>query len=283
MTTGYYSLIQYCPDLSRQEAVNVGVVLFCPETNYLDLQLSPSLARVRKLFGKGSCDSTQFRIVQSSIEARLKAARSQFRTVTDLEHFAAIQGNSIQLTPPRRVLVDKPAGELQRLFERLVGSPPRREKVDVGTTLEREFAAPAYGAIIQRKVQVVAPVIRRAVTIPYGYKNGRFNLIRPVRFNADSPSELLQKVGGCALEGDELFHHPSDQFGDLQLIVVGQFSRERAAVVEDIRELFARRNTRLYRLEESARLFEEIRTTAKPLPGAERPAELFPGRSAVEG
>ena len=32
---GYYSLIQYCPDLGRLEAANVGVLLFCPERGFL--------------------------------------------------------------------------------------------------------------------------------------------------------------------------------------------------------------------------------------------------------
>ena len=36
---GCYSLIQYCPDLGRLEAANVGVLLFCPEPHFLKAQL----------------------------------------------------------------------------------------------------------------------------------------------------------------------------------------------------------------------------------------------------
>ena len=35
VTTGYYSVIQYCPDRSRLEAANVGVLLFVPAGGYL--------------------------------------------------------------------------------------------------------------------------------------------------------------------------------------------------------------------------------------------------------
>jgi len=35
LTKGYYSIIQYCPDPSRLEAVNIGVALFCPELRFL--------------------------------------------------------------------------------------------------------------------------------------------------------------------------------------------------------------------------------------------------------
>jgi hypothetical protein len=31
---GYYSIIQFCPELSQLEALNVGVVLFCPEKKF---------------------------------------------------------------------------------------------------------------------------------------------------------------------------------------------------------------------------------------------------------
>lgn len=282
MTTGYYSLIQYCPDLSRLEAVNLGVVLFCPEADYLDVKLSPSTDRVRKLFGKGTYDAAQFRVLRSSIESRLRAARGQFKAVRDLEHFAAIQGNSIQLTPPRRVLVEQPTGELHRLFERLVGTPPKRKKADVQSLLEHEFAGLVYRPLIRRQVQVVVPMIRRAVTIPFGYQNGRFNLIKPARFVADSPSDLLQTMGGLALEGNELFQHPDIQFGPLQLIVVGQFPREGEAVVGEVQRLFRANHTRLYRVEEAARLFEEIRTSAKPIPGSADPAGLLSSASSSE-
>jgi len=30
-TRGYYWIIQYCPDLGRLEAANIGVLLFCPD------------------------------------------------------------------------------------------------------------------------------------------------------------------------------------------------------------------------------------------------------------
>lgn len=47
MTThcGYYSLKQYYPDLSRLEAVNVGVVFFCPETRFIEARTSEASTR----------------------------------------------------------------------------------------------------------------------------------------------------------------------------------------------------------------------------------------------
>ena len=51
-TKGYYSLVQYCPDVARQEAANVGVVLFCPELAFLEARLASSNHRIRRFFGE---------------------------------------------------------------------------------------------------------------------------------------------------------------------------------------------------------------------------------------
>ena len=47
MTTekGYYSLIQFCPDVSRLEAVNLGVILFCPGSAFLQALCRTSKVR----------------------------------------------------------------------------------------------------------------------------------------------------------------------------------------------------------------------------------------------
>jgi hypothetical protein len=265
MTTGYYSLIQYCPDPVRVEVVNVGVVLFCPAAGYLDLKLAPSAQRVRRAFGRGAVDAAEYAAARAAVERQVRAAHDRWREVTDLAHFAAIQGNAIRLTPPRQRLVREPVSELYQLFDRLVGAAPQRKRADVGEVLDREFAAPVYEGIIQSNVEVVVPAIRRAVTIPYGYQNGRFNLLRPVRFKSDGGAQgLLNTVGGITLEGRELYEHPSGQYGPLQLVVVAQFPHD-DDMVRSVADRLRENHVRLYQFDEVNRLFDEIRRTAKPL------------------
>ena len=40
---GYYSLIQFCPEPSRAEAVNLGVLLFCPEAGFIGRARPPAI------------------------------------------------------------------------------------------------------------------------------------------------------------------------------------------------------------------------------------------------
>ncbi len=130
--------------------------------------------------------------------------------------------------------------------------------------LDREFAAPEYEGIIQLNVEVVVPTIRRAVTISYGYQNGRFNLRRPVRFKSDGGTQgMVNTVGGITFEGRELYEHPSGQYGSLQL-VVGQFPRD-DEMIRSVTDQLRKNHVRLYQFDEADRLFDEIRRTAKPL------------------
>ena len=49
-TKGYFSLVQYCPDLARQEAANVGVVLFCPDLQFIRARTTDSVGRNPPVF-----------------------------------------------------------------------------------------------------------------------------------------------------------------------------------------------------------------------------------------
>ena len=76
-TRGYYSIIQYCPDPSRLEAINIGVALYCPELGYLRARFGRRKTRVRQLFGKQEWEFVELQRV--ALEARLARRDEEFR------------------------------------------------------------------------------------------------------------------------------------------------------------------------------------------------------------
>ena len=50
---GYYCLIQFCPDPSRAEAVNLGTLLFCPDVKFIGARTSAGNHSAAKLVGRG--------------------------------------------------------------------------------------------------------------------------------------------------------------------------------------------------------------------------------------
>ncbi len=72
-TKGYYSIVQYCPDLARGEATNIGVVLLVPERGFLRSRMVRDNARVRHMFGTSGDALRQLNDFKRSFASRIKA------------------------------------------------------------------------------------------------------------------------------------------------------------------------------------------------------------------
>lgn len=117
---GYYSVIQYMPDMSRREAANVGVLLLCPELFVCRVRLVGDGARVRQFFGDGP-DWWNIQSALIGVKERLDAQISERCRLTDLQEFIALLANQIQMTPARPMRVSsRPEEELLALFRDLV-------------------------------------------------------------------------------------------------------------------------------------------------------------------
>ena len=90
-TRGYYCLIQFCPDPSRLEAANIGVLLFCPDRDFLRTRTSSDDSRVRRFFGPTAYDQKRLNAFKSGLEDRL--AKEGLRSLADLEGFIARSAN----------------------------------------------------------------------------------------------------------------------------------------------------------------------------------------------
>ena len=126
-TKGYYCLIQYCPDLSRLEAANLGVFLFCPEHHFLKTRTDQTAQRIRQFFGLEDGEKWRIDSLRVSIEERLRIEGQNIQSLEDLEHFIATRANKIQITAPRSMKVHDMEKDLEELFERLVKAPVQFE------------------------------------------------------------------------------------------------------------------------------------------------------------
>jgi hypothetical protein len=207
-TKGYYSLIQYCPDESRAEAANIGVILLCPEYHFLDVRVSSTNERVRRFFGKDK-DAYKEDFVQSvkkSIETRLILNPNNIKTVEELTHFAETYTNKIQVTLPRFVRVEDPKDEIENLLTELVLTPENKEKEThrshsrLGYRLRDVFESPQWYGKILRRQKVTVPVTDSIVEAPYAFQNGQLNLICPVHFN----TQTLARAKALATDGNLL-------------------------------------------------------------------------------
>lgn len=222
---GYYSLLQYCPDASRLEAVNVGVVLFCPESQFLAVRTSRNNTRARKLVGRREFDLASLTSAKLAIEKRLQTDREAFQSIEAFQHFVDTRANALQLTAPRSIKVLDPQECLEKLYRELVGGPLRTTtRRPSMSKLDQVFQQLSSQGRAKLNIDVTIPVLQRRLEIPYAYQNGVFNLVKPHCFSGQE-SAAVNTAMRFAIEGDLIFKHPIDLQPKSQLIVVPTFDR----------------------------------------------------------
>ena len=83
---GYYSLIQYCPDLARLEAANIGVNLFCPDLGSIRAKVSARKRQDPTIFsGSQDDDWAQINTVKNTIVNRLEVTGKDFKSLDDFD------------------------------------------------------------------------------------------------------------------------------------------------------------------------------------------------------
>lgn len=263
---GYYSLIQFCPDQSRLEAANIGVVLFCPELDSLEVRIAGDNSRIQRFFGKQAFDWSRVNSYKHGIKERLEIEGKDFRNVDDLKAFGQRRGNNIQLTLPRPFTVRDPLKDIEELFEEVVGRRKRPQAVPgFRKRFSEQLLKARLGSKLKQDIEIEVPGLRREIEIPFAYQNGRFNLIQPVSFQASDPDQVRKTASSHAIEGLALYEHPHKKFGELELVVVGQFRTNEKEVREDVRRILEQGKSKLYATSEVDDLIHEIRAHGKEL------------------
>ena len=99
--TYYYSFIQYCPDRSRHEAVNIGIAIYIVETGRVIVSMSKNNKRVKRLFGRKSLGNRWLTEAKNMFANRLNAEK--FSTLAEFKLFVDTRANELVMTPPTQV------------------------------------------------------------------------------------------------------------------------------------------------------------------------------------
>lgn len=264
---GYFSLIQYCPDLGRLEAANVGVLLFAPEKEFLKAVMSSNNRRVRQFFGAAGHDWVRLNSFKKGLVERLEVEHAGIRTIEDLQRFILLRANLLQITPPRPIKIRDPEADLQRLVKDFLGeSVPKETQRSLRKVIHEKFMKAGLERKIQTDIRLEVPVLRREVEIPFGYQNGRFNLLSVVPFSARETEQSVNTACKYAVEGEAFFKTPHPEYGNLQFCVLGQFKPNDEETPNRVEAVLNEHHVKLYRNDRLGRLIDEIQQTGKDLP-----------------
>lgn len=176
------------------------------------------------------------------LASRLQKELESIRKVEEFADFAARRADAIRLTPPRPMQVEDTAEEvLDTLVQRLVASKAAQRKDAKGKAfrqqLGREFENAGLANLVQRDVEVSAPLLPAKFEAPFAFQNGKLNLIAPRDFTGSSEKKIFDQVSVLAVQGGVLADYHDPRMGDLGLIVVGRFGEAHKQDVKKRRAL----------------------------------------------
>lgn len=122
---GFYSVVRFCPDIERGEAVNVGVVVGAPGLG-MRVRLAERNEYVKRRFGAEAFDNTRLTLIKDGFAERLKEVEP---TTESLASFGGAEAGKLQLSSPRPMVVTDLDGDALALFFRLVEDPESRGAV----------------------------------------------------------------------------------------------------------------------------------------------------------
>jgi len=262
--TGYYSLVQYCPDRSRLEAANVGVVLLCPALGFLECRMARGIKRVSRFFGDQGGAAAQIRAGKRMLANRLKADRDLVDPA-NFEKFRRVLSNELQISEPRPIRVENPRVELAQLFSELVETGGHHEPAPRPAAFERLdelFLTEPFVPLIQRDVKIHVPVLDREIEIPFAYVNGRLNLIQLQSFHQKTEGAMIREACNTAVQGSLLARHRLPGIGACQLVVVGSFAGAAAESRDRIGRMLAEYEVEFFADDGVDRLASRILQTA---------------------
>ncbi len=214
---GYYSLIQFCPDVSRAEAANIGVLVFCPSQRFIAAKTTSDLSRIRQFFPELPVDPKRLLATLSSVPERIQVEKERFQTLDDLNRYIGTRANDVLLTAPRSMAVSDPAADLEVLFSDLVlFAPSRRRRKTRASLPELDHALRAErfrGRVDLKPKPVVVPRVSTKLYANYAYRNGRTHLIK-IEDLPLSEKKSFQHASVLASQGSLLLD------ADHQLLVV---------------------------------------------------------------
>ena len=122
-----YAIVRLTPRVDRGETINVGVILSCPERDYLEARIELDVARIRVLDSGFDIETARAhldaipRVCRGGAEA---GALGELPARARFHWLVAPRSTVIQMSPVHTGRTDDPAAALERLLATLVRVVP---------------------------------------------------------------------------------------------------------------------------------------------------------------
>ncbi|MDR2169695.1 MAG: DUF3037 domain-containing protein [Planctomycetaceae bacterium] len=269
---GYYSLIQYCPDWTRLEVCNLGVLLFCPEHKYLEVEMVQQCEKkIHAILGKNH-SLEHIATFKNSFAKRIYAERKNITVLDDFKKFIACRANSFLITEPRSIMVTTPQDELSELFTEIFGKVPvaKKEKrpsikYELFNVLQKKIGDNLNNLVARYlpEIEIPVPGVHRTIRPCAGFINDSFNLILNERLTLE---DSFRKMSCDTVIGQFLYNKENEIWGKQSLLILADIDDdvEIKKQIEAFRPMMRTHNVNIYT--DVDKLADNIKNNAKPLP-----------------
>jgi len=266
MARAFYSVVQYCPDRFRAETVNVGLVLYCEKPRFLRARVIDNHRRLKRVFGVSGKALATVKLAEQNLLHRINDKGADIVALEDLKAFVATRANDLRLTEPRLAVVSDIEADFERLFAQLATDETTvRAEKSPAEVLPPALSEVFYRLEQQRRIwkpgEITIPVYKRKLEIPYAYKNGVVNLVKPQVFAGSKRAE--SQAATLAVDGDLIKKHPVNGERQELIVVSTQETSKQAKEINDhVAPLFKEYGVRLIRPGDADAFASEVEKSA---------------------
>jgi hypothetical protein len=257
---GFYAILQFSLVPERFEFVNVGIVLFIPARKLVIVKISRSKKRVEKVFGKQpSTFASYFQAMVSGFANRILVEFKNEVSIPMVQKFGDLRANSMRVSPVMPISISDPETDAAVLFKTLVGEDVHEiRRPRIATELREKFERAGIIGLVDEPEPIEIDETGILITAPFGYQNGHYNLIDPVRFGSNS-DRSFKEASKRAIIGQMLSRSKNGK----KLIVVGDFSDKLGkGFFDTVSDIIYMHSGILYRMDNLQPLLEDIRRNA---------------------
>ncbi len=225
-----YSTLRYRHDPTSGEAVNVGVLLYCPEESFTRLELDDNYGHLSGLFREFSKDD--FEMSLQALRAELREASKAFEQPSFLESFPRTatelatrllpdQGGTLRFGELGRGRGRDLDEETQALFKMLIADQrpehfarSRRNEEDVWKMYRKVLDLYNIPIVLEEK-KIQTPSV--SLTFKHTFQNGARHALQPLTLEYAKPEDIIARAAKWKAFGDELAETPG--FGRLDLLL----------------------------------------------------------------
>lgn len=184
-----FYIVRYVSNLLRGDKLNIGVLLHCPEENYLECLFCSDFRWLRRIDPNSDLDFLNE--LQEDFERQI--ALNERNHDAYLGRLSESLSNTVQLDEPRPCLVQNPVHGLQEIYSRYVGrgsAPARAEDTRFG--VKRRLTAALVDAGVWQHLEKRVAADRWTeqgdpFTFDYGYKpNGAIHFLHALSLKRDT-------------------------------------------------------------------------------------------------